>query len=184
MKQHKADDLREPTFQDQAADAGLDRLFANTVAPEPSEAAWSQLLQRIDRDAARPLAQQRGSARRRPLHFARLLVPVAAAVVLAALWFRPAPNETPSGPERGEPFPMAAADDVEIVSMAGADYRALVVGKPPLSEPMVLVAHGDATEIQVRPDVDGMVPAVAKLADGLATTMIVVPLLSAGDDGK
>jgi hypothetical protein len=184
MKPRETDEFDEPTFQDQAADAELDRLFADTVAPEPSEAAWSNLVQRIDRDAARPLVHLRGKGSRRPLYFARLLAPVAAAALLAAVWFRSAPNDTTPGPERGEPFPMVAADEVEIVSMEGADYRALVVGKPPLSEPMVLVAHGDATEIQVRPDVDGMVPAVAKLADGLATTMIVAPLLSAGDDGK
>lgn len=184
MKPREADDFAEPIFPDRAGDAELDRLFAASVAPEPSETAWTHLLQRIERDTGQPLATLRGKTNRRPLYFARLLLPVAAAAVLAAVWFRSAPNGTTPVPERGEPFPIAAAAEVEIVSMEGGDYRALVVGKPPLSEPMVLVAHGDATEIQVQPDVDGMVPAVARLADGLATTMIVAPLLSAGDDGK
>ncbi|MBL8799365.1 MAG: hypothetical protein JNM56_36115 [Planctomycetia bacterium] len=184
MMQRQDDDRYEPTFEDQAADAELDRLFADTVAPEPSEAAWRRLQERIDRQAAPTLAGLRRRASRRPLYFARLLVPVAAAVLLAAVWFRSVPNPPTPATEHADVFPMAAADDVEIVSMEGGDYSALVVGKPPLSEPMVLVAHGDATEIHVRPDVDGMVPTVAKLADGLATTMIVAPLLTSGEEGK
>jgi hypothetical protein len=41
------------------------------------------------------------------------------------------------------PFPAASADDVVITSLVGGEEEVLLVGYPPLREPMKLAAPGD-----------------------------------------
>jgi hypothetical protein len=53
---------------------------------------------------------------------------------------RPVPAEV-------EPFAVATADEVEVLSIKGADTSTLVVGELPFSGPMVLVQVGEV-EVQ------------------------------------
>jgi hypothetical protein len=160
----------------------LDRLCQGATPSEPSETSWTTVLQRIEKQVEQGRRQCAAAGRPRLL---RILVPLtaAAAVLLAVFVHQRASRETISG-ESLEPLPVATADDIEIISMDDGDRSALVIGKPPLFEPMVLVAAGDTSEIHIQPDSgDGMKPSIARPVDGMATTMIVAPL-SAGVDDK
>jgi len=106
----------------------------------------------------------------------------AAAVVLALILSRPSGPEPaqPEPPVQGiaaeeEPYPVASAEDVEINSMDHADVVALVVGEPPLREPLVLVSPRDISVESVEPDVDGVFPDM-RLLDGPVTPMVRMPL--------
>jgi hypothetical protein len=70
---------------------------------------------------------------------------------------------------------VVSADDVEIVSLRAADRVTLVVGVPPVTEPLVLASLGDVELDGVEPDADGMVPDV-HMGEGSVTPMIVAPL--------
>lgn len=151
----------------------LDQLCRATVPAEPDETTWLALRQRIEKQTAALRA-------RRParLTWLRALLPLgaAAALLLALMLHQPATLEPKLSAERSEPWPVATEADVEIVSLEDADASALVVGQPPLMGPIVLVGPGDTSEIQIAPDVDGMIPTVAKVSDGMSTTMVVAPL--------
>ncbi len=61
--------------------------------------------------------------------------------------------------EREEVFPVAAAHEVEILSVRGDDTATLVVGRLPVHEPLELVGSDEITIMEVRPDAhDNMVP--------------------------
>jgi anti-sigma factor RsiW len=157
----------------------LDRLHQATAADDPGESTWAGVLRRIETRAA----EQRRSAAGLLPRLARIFLPLAgAAAVLLALWLvqRDHGPMPASSTAAVEPFPVVSADDIEIVSLDDADRRALVVGKPPLDEPMVLVAAGDTSEIKIEPDVDGMKPSIARPMAG--ATMIVVPLAVGVDE--
>src|SRR5262249_58485620 len=53
----------------------------------------------------------------------------------------------PRVPEEVEPFAVATGDEVEVLSIKGADTGTLVVGELPFSGPMVLVQVGEV-EVQ------------------------------------
>ncbi len=56
---------------------------------------------------------------------------------------------------------MASAEDVEIISIEAADAGAVVVGRKPLSGPLVLANSSECKIISSQPDPeDGMVPEV------------------------
>jgi hypothetical protein len=143
----------------------LARLCRATAPPEPSEAAWNGVLGRLDRLPHAPAAGGPGRAGY-GLRFAAWAV-AALAATAAAVWlslslFRPwagpelarqAPRvpevRVPPGkaPEEVEPFAVATGDEVEILSIKGADTGTLVVGELPFSGPMVLVQVGEV-EVQ------------------------------------
>jgi hypothetical protein len=75
-----------------------------------------------------------------------------------------------------EPFPVASAEDVDIISVEAADAGTLVIGEPPLKEPLVWASAGDVTLERVEPDWDGMVPEVRMPSEGPDPPMIVAPL--------
>jgi anti-sigma factor RsiW len=128
----------------------LARLWQTTQAPDPGAGAWATLRGRIDTGLA---AARDGKARPRPWSvrlFLGLALPlVGAASIFLALLLNPQgpnpvpPNGAPSGPVR--PFPVASAEDVEIISINAADLSALVVGQPPVTRPLVLASAGDVT---------------------------------------
>jgi hypothetical protein len=161
----------------------LAQLCRATVPAEPDAAAWASSLDNIERQAAGQ-RQHRRRALGLVARLIRAIVPLAgAAAVLFVLWLhQPGQRDMPPGTEQPEPFPVASADDVDIISMDDADRQTLVVGKPPLSEPIVLVGPGDMTDIDIKPDQDGMVPTRARLADGGSTVMLVAPLGWSGVD--
>jgi hypothetical protein len=156
-----ADDLQ--------AQRRLRRLCQATTPAEPSEAAWNHVLARLEQ---LPPAPARGALGRPGygLRFAAwavaALAATAAAVWLALALFGPwggpeLARRAPRGPERREgplkaprplpaevePFAVATGDEVEVLSIKGADTSTLVVGELPLSGPMVLVQAGEV-EVQ------------------------------------
>jgi hypothetical protein len=156
----------------------LDRLCRAAAPAEPSEATWAGLLDRIEREAA----HRRRPARPWLPRLARLMVPLAgAAAVLLALWSYPVAPRS-GNPDYVEPFPVASSDEVEIISLADADQPMVVVGKSPLSEPIVLGRPDDMSDLDIKPDVDGMVPTVRPIEGG--SVVIVAPLGWSGVDEK
>jgi hypothetical protein len=154
-----------------AAERRLHRAWRETQPPEPSAAAWAATLDRV---AARiPIRPPAPVGRRRSRLAGWAALAAALLVALTSLFFL---SRTPPPPRPHEdPWPVVSADEVEIVSMADPDARALVVGRPPLAGPMLLVSTGELTLINVQPDTDGMRPRkiVAEAGD---VPMIVAPL--------
>lgn len=149
-----------------------------TTPPEPDAATWDLLQRRIERDVT--LAQVCRPAGNRRLRVLLPLLATAASLLFAVLWLQPGAQEVHHDHE--DILAVAGHHDVEIISLEEADHYALVIGKSPLAEPMILVAPGDARDIRIEPDVDGMIPTVARVPDGLATVMVVAPLGWTGED--
>lgn len=147
----------------------LQSLWHEAAPADPGEAAWAGVLARVEAGLATT-----PRARRAWLRWLAGLG-AAAAVLLGVLGSFRTPGEDDDGlPLRG-PFPVASAHEVEIISIDAADVRTLVVGEPPLREPVVLAAVGDVKLRSVEPDDDGMMPDV-RIAQGPTVPMIVAPL--------
>src|SRR5262245_33986777 len=119
---------RHPEARDEVeAQRRLARLWQDGGPPEPSEAAWSDVLARVEATLpdARRAARRKRSAGLVWLAGLSAAAAVAAAVLLAVAWWQPGEQE----PDVAT-LPVASADDVEIISMDAADIPALVVGEP------------------------------------------------------
>jgi hypothetical protein len=152
---------------DVRAQRHLARLWKATAPAEPSEADWDALLARIE--AALPA---RPADRLLGYRLAGGLGAAAAAVVLALALSRPPRPQPPVEPKPVVPFPVVSADEVEIISVDGADALALVIGKPPVREPLVLAAARDVTLQSVEEGMFTHVPA----DEGPDAPMFVVPV--------
>ncbi len=150
----------------------LAQLWQASSPPEPSEAAWNDVLAQLEQHAAtRPAAPARlGLFGKRALA-AGVVAASAAAVWLTLAWLkppaggevarqgpprpevRPQPVPPRPAPRDVEPFPVATADEVEILSIQGADTGTLVVGEPPVRGPLVLVAQGEVEVTRAEPEV-------------------------------
>ncbi len=145
----------------------LDRLWHATTPPEPTEAAWADVFARLEYLPLPP--PERSPARRlRPFVWGAATLAASA----AAVWFLTAYLDGPATPdaivhkvsrERREapplpappiePFPVAVGDEVEILSVKGADTGTLVVGSLPVPGPIELVRSGEIEITQAEPDV-------------------------------
>jgi hypothetical protein len=67
-------------------------------------------------------------------------------------------------------------DDVDILSLEGADDDAIVVGEPPVGKEFKLVSPGDIALRSVAADVDGMVPQMRVKPGAAAVPMLVAPM--------
>lgn len=160
------------------------RLTREAGVPEPKAGVWALVLARIEAALAGGTAtvlpaREAGPARARGRYRRASLAvaAVAAAVVLGVIVLGPARLGQKTAPSAVEPWPVATAADVEIISLDAADLKALVVGQPPLREPLVLAAAGDVELENVEPDpTDGMVPRLRVETQGLTVPMIVAPL--------
>jgi anti-sigma factor RsiW len=164
-----------------AAGDGLRTAWQATAPAEPGENAWDAVRvcvqDQLDREKER-------RARRRILAWGAGGA-AAAAVAAWLLLTLPSSGPAPQVVERSRPipaknveeeapFPVATADEVEIVHIQGNDTATLVVGALPLEGPLVLAGHGDVTLKSVQPaPPDNMVPNV--LLSG-PTPMIWAPL--------
>ena len=122
------------------------RFWRETTPADPSEKAWGEVFARIEAGTRQAGAHVRTSLRRgRRIRVGLLGAAAAAAVILAivAPW-----RERDNGVDLAG-FPIVTADDVDLVSMEGNDAELLVVGNPPVQEPMELVASGDVTLIRI-----------------------------------
>jgi hypothetical protein len=147
----------------------LRHLWRLAAPADPGEVAWAAVSSGIQDRLARAGAG-RGPWRR----WVRVLAWGAAAAILAWLALallpgrpddRPlAQNQNGTGTQAvpdDDPFPVATADEVEILSVQGADTGSLVVGNLPVDGELVLAAPGDVTLRSVRPAArDNMVPDV------------------------
>jgi anti-sigma factor RsiW len=154
------------------------RLWQADSSRAPSEVSWSRLFSRIHQALATPPQQSvNGPATARRPYRAPVLaiVSTAAAALLAVTLLRPT---TPPGPPVGLPeedaWAVATDDDVEIVGIQDGDTNRLVVGRPPLTGPIVLVSTNDVVFDKVVEDTDGMMPQMPP--PGASVPMIVAPL--------
>jgi hypothetical protein len=127
----------------------LGRLWMSSAAPEPHE-AWPELAGRIHKRLHE--APARPSPRKaRKGFWAAAFLALAAAILLAFLNLnQPGPDDNKSKePEKKpaavavEPFPVATAEEVEILHVDGDDTDALVVGDLPVKGPLLLAEPGD-----------------------------------------
>jgi len=131
-------------------------LFKWSAAAEPGEPAWSQLSSRINKDLLEG-SSQKPRRKTRKVFWAALLA-VAAAAVLLALNFNLGPQPTHKRTllkheqVAVEPFPVATADEVEVLRVDGDDTNALVVGQLPVSGLLLLVFPQEVEILQVDGD--------------------------------
>jgi anti-sigma factor RsiW len=146
------------------------RPFWEMIAPpEPDAATWARVWNRIEAGLEPPTPAPRRRLRgpwwRRGLAVALLALPgaaAAAAAVVACLPSPPAPVASAPADDFGadDVFQVAAAGDVEILSIRDADVPQLVVGEPPFNSAMTLAGARDFQLKAMRPASDGMVPEV------------------------
>jgi hypothetical protein len=127
----------------------LARVWESAVPPEPAPAAWDAALGRIEKSLP---GNPRGPVRagRRFILWSSLLATAAAAaltVSLSARLFRPSPVG-PGDPGELEPYPVATADEVTVISMDVRDTEALVVALPPIHGPLDFAAFEDIELVQ------------------------------------
>jgi hypothetical protein len=134
----------------------LRQLWLLTTPVEPAPAAWLAVQCRLEtcHTGSPPAAQ--GVGRSWPWKAAALLAG-AACFLWTVLVFRDGTPVT----EDIEPFPVAAAHEVVILNVEGADTGTLVVGELPVQGPLELAGPGDVTLTSVQPaQRDNMVPEV------------------------
>ncbi len=120
------------------------RLWRDTAAPDPGEAAWARVWAHL-KDTPVGTAPRPGTPWKRRLTWAAALVlGSAAAVLLTVTLVSPWGADQP--PANLEPFPVASADEVDIIRVDGADADTLVVGRLPVDGPLP-VATADEVEI-------------------------------------
>jgi anti-sigma factor RsiW len=126
----------------------LARLWQATTPIEPDGAKWVPILDGVECGFLRSRALDRGRQR---LLRVGMTIALAAAVLLVLLW-RPTADSVSV-----EPLTVVSADDVEIVSLRAADRSTLVVGVPPVTEPLALASRDDVEFERLEPDGDGMI---------------------------
>jgi hypothetical protein len=160
------------------------QLWQATRPVEPDEAVWARIQNIIQTILAAPhvaaspalavTAHKRASNSSRVRRIVRWTSAVAAFLALMVLDAR-LPRDSSFAPT-GEPYPVIATDDIDIITVHAADAGRLVVGKPPLTEPLDIAQPGDVVVVSVKPDIDGMLPYVRSPAENQHVPMIVVPL--------
>jgi hypothetical protein len=153
----------------------LTRLVQAARPGEPDEASWATALAGIEAALAAPVSRALAGAKRSGWAVLAVRLTSAAAVFLLLLVPERAPRQPAVGPPV-EPLPVASPDDVDIISVHGEDVGLLVVGDPPLREPLALAAAGEICVVQVQPDVDGIMPQVLPEGQSPAAPMVVAPL--------
>lgn len=141
----------------------LKNAWRQTTPPNPAPEVWQPMLAALE---CMPRAGRRtGVSWRRPLGAAALAATIALAFL--AWWVNhplsapePMPAPTPIA-EDAKPFAVAAAHEVEILNVEGADTHTLVVGELPLQGLLELAAPGEVTVDNVQPAArDNMLPEV------------------------
>jgi hypothetical protein len=135
-----------PTANDDLADLPrLRELYQSVWPPEPEENAWMASLKGIRAAMPNMRAGRKGLS-----NWLRFVLGLsAAAAVLGALllgrsWWTTGP--VPQPPE--EPYPVAEAEDVTIISMDPRDVAALVVGEPPVTGELVFARPDDVRVVR------------------------------------
>jgi hypothetical protein len=134
----------------------LRELYRSVSPPELEDTAWTATLTRIH-DAvhsspSRLSGPTRSGASRAASRRWGALVGIAAAaallaVLLARPWWSKAPTPQPT-PE--EPFPVAEAGDVDILSIDARDVAGLVVGEPPIAGELIFARQDDVRVVECK----------------------------------
>jgi hypothetical protein len=142
----------------------LQTLYQETTPTEPDTDTWEQLWGRVQQ---RWQQAERVARRRRRLALTALTVLLTGALLGWLAWpARSPPGAGISAPVptlAGEetPFPVARAEDVDILRIAGEDLETLAVDTVSLPGSIVLAGPGDVTIRQIQPaPPDNMLPAV------------------------
>lgn len=128
--------------------------WASTAPDGPGARDWSALLARVQEQLEPVRAGNELSSRR--VRLGRWLGGAAAMLACLGLglgWLflgsqqeRPVPGLAPAPMAAGaEPLTVAAAEEVEILSVAGDDTHSLVIGELPIRGPLELLAAGEAS---------------------------------------
>jgi hypothetical protein len=126
----------------------LKELYQGAGPLEPDEVAWTATLRRIA--GAVPPPRERVRPSRRLTWMALGLMAAAALVaflLVRSAWFT-GPRTPPLPAD--EPYPVAEANDVNIISMDANDVAALVVGEPPVSDDLVFAQCSDIHVIKCK----------------------------------
>ncbi|MCI0681551.1 MAG: hypothetical protein L0Y71_05570 [Gemmataceae bacterium] len=146
----------------------LKAAWQESTPDEPAPAAWQRIVQALAK------SPNRATRPRRPWKRGAVVAAALAACVVAgvAIWstrFRGAvePAPAPVAVADDEPLPVAAAHEVEILRVEGADTQTLVVGALPVQGPLELAGPGEVTVTSVQPAVrDNMMPEVRTQGPG------------------
>jgi hypothetical protein len=171
MKSHDPGETPDPIGSD------LRELFRAGAPTEPSEAEWSQTLDRIHRAVSRPQVTPVPAVRRWRLGIL-VAASLAAAAGIALAVVVPSLRNGPGDTEQrvDVEYPVTDTADVEIISMDAADSGAIVVGDLPLRKPIVFMEPGDVALRSIERDAEGDFPDVHMHSEGEQSPMIWAPL--------
>lgn len=144
----------------------LRRWCEGARAPEPSPQAWDRTLAAVHHALSRRTRSRLPAGR---VRWALAAVSVAAAALLALSLYRPM-GKAPE-PRTGEPYPVADANEIDIVSMDPHDDGSLV-GRPPLLANLQFAAPRDVKVLRVEGHPAGW---GAKLDDGEVPMVVALP---------
>jgi hypothetical protein len=131
-------------------------LWQEHTAPEPAPAAWDQTLHGIEARVREPKPVPQGGSPWLRIGLSLAAACLAALLVARAFW--PTSGKPPVTDPDDEPYPVASADDITIISMDPRDSRFLVVGLPPINGDMELAGIEDVTLESTTPNDDGQLP--------------------------
>ncbi len=140
----------------------LKQIWHETTPPAPAPRKWDAILPRLA--GAPPESSPHRSAWRRTWGVAAAVAASVVVVVGLGISHRPGgpDSKAPVAVSEDEaPFPVAAAHEVEILNVEGADTHTLVVGELPLKGSLELASPGDVTVTSVQPAArDNMMPEI------------------------
>jgi hypothetical protein len=119
----------------------LRELFLSCGPSLPDEAAWQAVRARIHEQVSDVRPARRRASRPVWSILGLTAAAVLGAVLLTRSWWTGGAIPKP-GPEE-EPYPVVAAEDVDIISIETHDVAGLVVGEPPVSGELVFVQLED-----------------------------------------
>jgi hypothetical protein len=155
------------------------KLWKASAPLAPSEGNWARVFGRVQDVLDSPVRPAQPRPNRRRLRYVAAALATAAALV-AALYLtapKPVPGPDNVAPPRAadDALALAGESDISIISIDDRDVGALVVGKSPLSGPVVLAAIGDVDLKGIQKAEDGMLP-TAKMNEAGLAPMIVAPI--------
>jgi anti-sigma factor RsiW len=153
----------------------LGQLWRNAQPPEPSPQAWAAALARIENALPPSTPLPRPRPRRPAWTFPALAAAAVLGVVLLSRSLAPVgtpTNNNGSSTADDEPYPIVAANEINIVGMDAQDADALV-GHPPLSGTLEFAAPADVRLLNAQPHRDdGRIP---QMGDGDVPMIVAVP---------
>ena len=155
-------DAHPELIEELAQHQHLQKLWQHTTPADPSAAAWSKTLDRIEAARHQPAITR---SHRRPW-IAPAIVAASVAIIVAGVFGilhlvapkaveqQPVVIAPKGGPEDFEVLEVARADEVVVRRIEGADTRLMPVGQLPVTGDLELVGRGEVLVRYVRPNPD------------------------------